>query len=124
MLACRYWCAHMSPPVGEAQVAGRALNAILSARSAKAISPCVAYMICRDETIFRDKPRCRRWRWVVGWECVGRAGAVGRAPQAEHIPRTSTWPRPRRTARRRDWASAVRVGVRGRVKAALGLRAP
>ena len=25
LTAWRYWCAHMSPPVGEAQVAGRAL---------------------------------------------------------------------------------------------------
>mmetsp|Transcript_28921 Transcript_28921/g.72102 ORF Transcript_28921/g.72102 Transcript_28921/m.72102 type:complete len:233 (-) Transcript_28921:303-1001(-) len=43
--ACRYWWAHMSPPVGEAHVAGRALNAILSTRSAKAISPCTAYIV-------------------------------------------------------------------------------
>jgi hypothetical protein len=37
-----HWCAHMSPPVGEAHVAGSALYAILSARSAKDASPWAA----------------------------------------------------------------------------------
>mmetsp|Transcript_40752 Transcript_40752/g.102490 ORF Transcript_40752/g.102490 Transcript_40752/m.102490 type:complete len:212 (+) Transcript_40752:632-1267(+) len=43
--ACRYWCAHMSPPRGDAQVAGRALKAMRSARSAYAGSPNTPNMV-------------------------------------------------------------------------------